>query len=96
VKQYEEWPRATGIAGAVTHDVRTVMSLNHPNRLREHREAAGHTQQRLADLVGASRVTIVRAEIGRQAPSLDLALRLAHALDTTVEQLFGDDAEARS
>ena len=96
MEQERKWPRASAIAGAVTHDVRTVMSPTHPNRLREHREAAGHTQQRLADLVGASRVTIVRAEIGQQEPSLDLALRLAHALDTTVEQLFGDDEGARS
>jgi putative transcriptional regulator len=59
-----------------------------PNRLREYREAAGLTQQELADAAGAGRVTIVRVEQGNQAPSLDLADRLADELDTTIDELF--------
>jgi hypothetical protein len=38
-----------------------------------HREAAEVTQQQLADHLGAGRVTIVRAEQGTRAPTLDLA-----------------------
>jgi putative transcriptional regulator len=59
-----------------------------PNRLREFREAAGFTQQQLADEVGADRTTVVRAERGAQQPTLGLADRLADALGTTVDALF--------
>jgi putative transcriptional regulator len=65
-----------------------------PNRLREFREGAGLTQQDLADKVDAGRVTIIRAEQGSQAPSLELADRLADVLDTTIDELFsGSDRE---
>jgi putative transcriptional regulator len=59
-----------------------------PNRLRDAREAAGLTQQQLADLVDAGRSTIIRAEHGTQQPTLALANRLADALDTTIDELF--------
>jgi putative transcriptional regulator len=64
------------------------------NRLREHREAAGLTQQQLADEVGAGRVTIIRAEQGTQSPTLELADRIADTLDSTIDELFsGSDRE---
>jgi putative transcriptional regulator len=46
------------------------------------------SQQRLADLVSVSRQTIVSIERGDYSPSVKLALLLAKALDTTVEELF--------
>jgi putative transcriptional regulator len=46
------------------------------------------SQQRLAELVSVSRQTIVSIEKGDYAPSVKLALRLAEALETTVEELF--------
>ena len=59
------------------------------NHLRRFRFEAGEmSQQELADLVGVSRQTIISIEKGRFQPSVGLALRLARAFHTTVEQLF--------
>ena len=46
------------------------------------------SQQKLADLVGVSRQTIVSIERGDYAPSVKLALLLAEKLETAVEELF--------
>ena len=46
------------------------------------------TQAQLAELVEVSRKTINTVENGVFVPSTVLALRLARALGTTVEQLF--------
>ncbi len=46
------------------------------------------SQQRLAEMVGVSRQTIVAIERGDYSPSVKLALLLAQALGTTVEALF--------
>jgi putative transcriptional regulator len=58
------------------------------NRLREERTRRNLTQAQLAELVGVSRKTINTVENDVFIPSTVLALRLAKALDTTVEQLF--------
>lgn len=58
------------------------------NRLREERARRNLTQAELAELVGVSRKTINTVENGVFVPSTVLALRLAHALRTTVEKLF--------
>lgn len=58
------------------------------NRLREERTRRNLTQAQLAELVGVSRKTINTVENGVFTPSTTLALRLARALGTTVEQLF--------
>jgi putative transcriptional regulator len=66
------------------------------NRLREFREKAGLTQDRLAVCVKVSRQTINSIEAGRYVPSLELALRLGRVFGCRVEDLFGipevDDA----
>jgi putative transcriptional regulator len=46
------------------------------------------TQQALADAVGVSRQTIISVEQGRYRPSVELALRIARVLQTSVEKLF--------
>ncbi len=46
------------------------------------------TQQELAEKVGVTRQTILSIEKGKFKPSVELALRLAHVLGTTVERLF--------
>jgi putative transcriptional regulator len=56
--------------------------------LRERRSAAGLTQAELAELAGVSRKTINTVENGVFTPSTFLALKLAFALKTTVEDLF--------
>jgi putative transcriptional regulator len=58
------------------------------NRLREARVAAGWTQAELAERVGVSRKTINTVENGVFVPSTVLALKLARALDMSVEGLF--------
>ena len=56
-------------------------------RVRELRQAAGLTQQQLADLVHVSSRTIISLEKGQYNPSLLLAYRLALVFRTTVEEL---------
>lgn len=59
------------------------------NRLREMREQAGLTQERLAGMVNVSRQTINSIEAGRYVPSLELALKLGRVFECRVEDLFG-------
>jgi putative transcriptional regulator len=56
------------------------------NHLKSHRGEL--SQQALAERVGVSRQTIISIEKGRFRPSVELALRLARALGTTVEAVF--------
>ncbi len=56
--------------------------------LLELRTAAGKSQAQLADDVAISRQAYSAIEHGTSTPSTDVALRLAAALDTTVESLF--------
>jgi len=58
------------------------------NRLRDARTARGWTQAELAEKVGVTRKTVNTVENGVFVPSTVLALKLARALDTTVEALF--------
>ena len=46
------------------------------------------TQQVLADACGVTRQTIIALEAGKYAPSLELAFRIAHALDVRIEEVF--------
>jgi len=66
---------------------------DNPVRLR--RREVGLTQAELAATVGVSRQTVIAVEQGDYAPSVYLALRIARALGSTVEQLFiePDDGE---
>ena len=58
------------------------------NTLSAHRGEAGLTQAQLADRISVSRKTINTIENGVFTPSTILALRLAPALDVSVEALF--------
>ena len=58
------------------------------NDLKARRAERGWTQAELAERVGVSRKTINTVENNVFIPSTILALRLAGALDTGVEQLF--------
>ena len=59
------------------------------NQIRRLRFERGElTQQQLADAVGATRQTIIAIEAGHYAPSLELAFRIARALDTGIEKVF--------
>jgi len=59
------------------------------NTLRKHRFLTNElTQEEMAQKVGVSRQTIIAIEKGKYNPSVLLALKLARALNTTVESLF--------
>ena len=57
-------------------------------RLKEYRAQQGLTRERLAELVGVRRETIVFLEQGRYNPSLRLAHHIARTLKTTIEDIF--------
>jgi DNA-binding XRE family transcriptional regulator len=58
------------------------------SRIEEHRTRAGLSRQQLADAVGVHYQTVGYLERGEYAPSLALALRIAHLVNVPVEQLF--------
>ncbi len=65
------------------------------SRLRDMRLELGLTQQALAHRAGLTRQTIGAIEAGDYGPSLEVALRLARALDRPVDDIFAlppDDA----
>ncbi len=67
---------------------------NEAHGVRRARERAGLSQVELAEHVGLTRQSIGAIEAGRASPSVDVALRLAKVLHTTVEQLFGIEPDA--
>lgn len=57
-------------------------------KIREFRTRYNLTQEKLADLVGVRRETIIFLEQGKYNPSLMLAHNVARALNTSIEELF--------
>ena len=60
----------------------------HMSRMRWLRHCRGMSQAQLADAVRTSRQTIRSIELERSTPSVNLALAIARALGSTVEDLF--------
>jgi putative transcriptional regulator len=58
------------------------------NSVREVRESKGLTQEQLASMVELARQSIISIEKGRFLPTIENALRIAAALETSVEELF--------
>ena len=59
---------------------------NNVRRLRfDHDEM---TQQKLADLAGVTRQTIIAVEQGKYTPSLTLAFKISAAFNLSIEQVF--------
>ena len=56
------------------------------NRIKELRKIQGYRQEDLAAALGVSRQTIIAIE--NNNPTLELAMKLARYLGTTVEELF--------
>ena len=57
-------------------------------RIREYRARRNLTQEKLAELVGVRRETIIFLEQGKYNPSLRLAHNVAKALKTTIDEIF--------
>lgn len=58
-------------------------------RVRAAREAKGLTQQQLGELCGVSAVTVISYEKGQKLPHLEVADRLAGALEVSLDRLCG-------
>lgn len=58
------------------------------NHIKELRKAKGLRQEDLAAALDVSRQTIIAIENNKYNPTLELAMKLARYLQTTVEQLF--------
>jgi len=58
------------------------------NRVKEYRKQYKLTQEELANNLGVTRQTIIAVENDKYNPTLELAMRLAKYLNTTVEDLF--------
>ena len=58
------------------------------NRVKEYRKQYKMTQEELAGKLGVTRQTIIAVENDKYNPTLELAMRLAKYLNSTVEELF--------
>ena len=57
-------------------------------RIKEYRARHNLTQEKLAEMVGVRRETIIFLEQGKYNPSLKLAHNVAKALKTTIDKIF--------
>ena len=57
-------------------------------RIKDYRNKRKLTQEKLAEMVGVRRETIIFLEQGKYNPSLKLAHNVARALEATIEELF--------
>ena len=57
-------------------------------KMKSARAALDLSQQQLADLVGVSRQTINAIEKGEYNPTINLCLKICHALGKTLDELF--------
>jgi putative transcriptional regulator len=57
-------------------------------RMKEYRIPLGLTQEKLAEIVGVRRETIIYLEKGKYNPSLKLAYSIARALEAGIEDIF--------
>ena len=58
------------------------------NRMKEYRAHLGLTQEKLAEITGVRRETIIFLEKGKYNPSLKLAYGIARALEAGIEDVF--------
>lgn len=58
------------------------------NKIKELRKTQGYRQEDLAEALGVSRQTIIAIENNKYNPTLELAMKMARYLKTTVEDLF--------
>jgi putative transcriptional regulator len=63
------------------------------NKVKLLRTSLEISQEKLADIVDVTRLSIISIEKQRYEPSVGLAIRLAKALNSTVEELFWIEKE---
>lgn len=54
------------------------------------------SQQRLADLIGVTRQTVIAIEAGKYSPSLEVAFRIAEVFGVPLEQVFQHPPDKRA
>lgn len=59
-------------------------------KLKDLRDYYGISQRELAQRVGVGKTTISEIERGDRLPNVMTAIRIARALKTTVEEIWGD------
>ena len=64
------------------------------DRIKNCRQSAGLSQEKLAELVGVSRQAVTKWETGQSAPSTENLFRLAEILGTTVDFLLADEEKS--
>ena len=64
------------------------MAMKLKNWIKMHRARLDLTQEALADIVGCTRQTVISIEKNRYTPSVELAMKIAQALEMTVDELF--------
>jgi DNA-binding XRE family transcriptional regulator/uncharacterized protein YxeA len=84
----EEEPEESKVGYVDPSKIRPIADI-----LRENREAAGVTQQGLADKILVSRQTVHRWESGKSHPDMELMIRVAQALNFPVTEFWGGDSE---
>ena len=57
-------------------------------KIKEYRAERNLTQEKLAEMVGVRRETIIFLEQGKYNPSLKLAHKVAKALQATIDEIF--------
>jgi len=57
-------------------------------KIRDYRNRLGITQDKLAEMVGVRRETIIFLEQGKYNPSLKLAYNVARALESSIDEIF--------
>ncbi len=62
-------------------------------KIKEYRVKRNLTQEKLAEMVGVRRETIIFLEQGKYNPSLRLAYNVAKTLQTTIDEIFIFDDE---
>lgn len=60
-------------------------------QLQKYRERAGYSQEALAEKIECSTIFISYIERGEKSPSLDTLVKLANALDISIDILLGKD-----
>jgi putative transcriptional regulator len=64
------------------------MATKLKNWIKMHRAKLDLTQEGLADIVGCTRQTVISIEKNRYTPSVELAMKIAQALQVRVDELF--------
>ena len=60
-------------------------------QIQKYRERAGYSQEKLAEIIECSTIFISYIERGVKSPGLDKLMKIANALDVSVDILLGKD-----